>query len=103
MFKFDLGSKVKDCITDFEGIVIGRTEWISGCNRYGVKSRILKDGLPQDDQWFDENMMVLVEEKAVKEGDRRTGGPADSPRRNKDPKFLGMFLGLRAQESKGKI
>lgn len=87
MFKFDLGSKVRDKITRFEGIIIGRTEWISGCARYGVKSQKLKDGLPQEDQWFDENMMELVEEKAVKEGDHKTGGPMANPKTNKDPKF----------------
>lgn len=86
MFKFDLGSKARDTITGFEGI-IGRTDWISGCSRYGLKSQKLKDGLPQEDQWFDENMMELVAEKVVKEGDHKPGGPRDNPKINKDPKF----------------
>lgn len=74
-FKFNLGDKIKDKITAFEGIVIGRHQWINNCNTYSVKSQVLKDGIPQEACSFDEPQLELVEEKAIKEMNRSTGGP----------------------------
>lgn len=53
-FLFDLGSVLKDKITPFKGVVVARTQWLSNCNTYNLKSKELKDGLPQDSQNFDE-------------------------------------------------
>ena len=50
----DLGSKVKDMITGFTGIAIGRTEWLYGCTRIVVESQELKDGKTVKPEWFDE-------------------------------------------------
>lgn len=74
-FKFNLGDKLKDKITGFEGIVTGRHQWINNCNTYSVKPQVLKDGVPQDSHSFDEPQLDLVEEKAIPELNRRTGGP----------------------------
>ena len=75
-FKFELGDKLKDLITGFEGIVIGRTEWITGCNIYGIKSQILKDGLPTESQWLDDNKIVKVDDGLnIIKGEEPTGGP----------------------------
>ena len=74
-FKFGLGDKLKDKITGFEGIVTGRHQWINNCNTYSVKPQTLKDGVPQDSCNFDEPQLDLVEEKAIPEMNRKTGGP----------------------------
>ena len=73
-FKFDVGSKVKDIITGFNGIIIYRTQWLNNCNTYGVQPTELKDGKPLDREHFDEPQLELVEEKVVKPS-RATGGP----------------------------
>lgn len=54
-FKYDLNIEVKDVVTDFTGIIMGRTEYNTGCNQYGVCPRKLKkDGSTPDWHWFDE-------------------------------------------------
>ena len=52
--KIKLGDRVTHGVTGYTGIVIGKTEWIYGCIRFGVQSETLKDGKPLEAQWFDE-------------------------------------------------
>ncbi len=85
MFKFNLGDKVRDRITGFEGIILGRTEWMTGCRTYGVKSQALKDSSPIDAVWLDEIQLDLVMEQAVALHSHErpiTGGPTPTPTRN---------------------
>lgn len=37
MSKINLGDKVKDSVTGFSGIAIGRTTWLHGCDRITVQ------------------------------------------------------------------
>lgn len=74
-FKFNLGDKLRDKITGFEGIAVGRHQWINNCNTYSIKPQMLKDGAPQDSHSFDEPQLDLVEEKAIPDINRKTGGP----------------------------
>lgn len=76
-FKFNLGDRVRDAITGFEGVVTLRSQWLNNCNTYGVQPTALKDGSPQERQPFDEPQLELVEVK-VAESHRATGGPARS-------------------------
>ena len=76
-----LGSKVRDRITGFEGIVLGRTVWITGCQTVGVKGQTLKDGLPTDVQWHDEATLDVIAEP--------TWGPEAEPVAEKPPKPIG--------------
>ena len=60
-FKLDLGSEVKDLITDFSGIVMTQTHHLTGCNTYGVSPKVLApDGKPAETQWFDEPRLVKI-------------------------------------------
>ena len=73
-FKFALGALVKDSITDFEGMVVSRTDWLHNCHTYGVQPRALLEGKIQERGHFDELQLVLVEESTLTpKGD--TGGP----------------------------
>ena len=36
-FKFNLGDRVRDEITGFEGVVVVRSQWLNNCNTYGVQ------------------------------------------------------------------
>ena len=74
-FKFNLGDVVRDTITGFEGVIVSRTQWLYNCNTYGVKSRELKDGKPQDAVYFDEPQLELVSEKELEEDNGHGGNP----------------------------
>ena len=54
---FELGSMVKDKLTDFEGMVIGRTEYLTGqsqlCFSLEVEGGIIY-------KWFDEERFELI-------------------------------------------
>jgi len=73
-----LGQKAKDTITGFKGIAVARTEYLQGCRRVGLQPLKLKDGLPQEAQWFDEPQLVsLPSRKHKRKND--TGGPGIVP------------------------
>lgn len=38
-FKFDLGDEVEDTVSGFEGVVVGRHQWLTGRSTYTVQSR----------------------------------------------------------------
>jgi len=83
-----LGSIASDIVTGFKGVIVARTEWMTGCTRYGIQSRKLKeDGSVLDIQWFDEaQVMVTVSEPAVEIPQAPPAGPTPAPQRNPDPK-----------------
>lgn len=72
-FKFDCGDQVKDVVTEFVGVVICRSQWLTGCNTYGVKPIELKDGRPQDLVSIDENQLKLLEKHYIKINIERKG------------------------------
>ena len=59
-FKFKLGAKVRDRISGIEGIVIGNTEWITGCNTINLKPQGLDpsgkpfESVGVDEPWLEE-------------------------------------------------
>lgn len=73
-----LGDQVKDHITGYEGMVYGITEWLYGCRRIAVQSSNLKDGKPQEFEWFDEQRLTLTPAAT-------SGGPQSDPRQRQDP------------------
>ena len=82
-FQFNLGDEVKDRITGFSGIIISRTQWLTNCNTYGLKSQQLdKDGKPQEMQCFDEPNIVLLTAQKYEERNpvEKTGGPTPAVR-----------------------
>ena len=84
-FKHELGATVKDKVTGYGGIIIGRTEWLYGCRRYTVQSQEMKDGKPVDALAFDEDALeVLIDVKP--HNVKSTGGPGrDATASRKDP------------------
>ncbi len=79
-FKIALGTKVKDKVTGFKGVVVARTEWLFGCLRYTVQPQKLKDGATIANECFDEDALVILGnlDCGVK-GD--PGGSRDTPKR----------------------
>lgn len=74
-FRFKLGETVKDKITSFQGVVIARTEYLTGCNRYSIQTKDLHEGKPVEWQQFDEDQLEKVKEKITKiKTDKTKGG-----------------------------
>lgn len=71
-----LGKKAKDKVTGFEGIIIGRAEYLFGCAQYGIVAPA-KDGVTKGAEWFDEGRIEVtgegIDPASVKVKDN--GGP----------------------------
>ena len=78
-FKFELGSEAVCKITGFKGIIRGRTQYLTGCNTYGVQSQELKDNKPADWVWFDEGQLETTSKAKITltEVSVPKGGPLD--------------------------
>ena len=78
-FQYELGVKVKDIITGFQGTITGRAQYMTGCNQYGVQPPTDK-GKWVDAQWFDENRLEHVPDakKVDVPTDDVKGGPRNS-------------------------
>lgn len=56
-----LGRTGRDQITGFEGVIMGRAEYLTGCNQLLIAPRELdKDGNRRSGEWFDESRIGLV-------------------------------------------
>lgn len=63
-FKIEMGRKVKDVITGFEGVVGGRAQYLTGCNQYLVQPKGKKDTYPTS-AWVDEGRLRVVGKKKI--------------------------------------
>ena len=82
-----LGNKVRDNITGFTGIAVGRTEWLFGCSRIGIQATELKDGKPVETEWIDEQRVEVIEDlpRVISADSAATsGGPQRDPSRRAD-------------------
>lgn len=83
----NLGDKVRDTISGFEGIAIGHSKFLHGCDTIGIKPQGLHDGQPIAAHWFDINQVETIEADAVKptrQHDPKPGGPRPTPGRGRD-------------------
>ena len=55
----ELGSKVRDQVTNFEGIAIGRSSWLIGPDTIGVQA-LARDGKIEDPKWFPEARLEVL-------------------------------------------
>jgi uncharacterized protein YodC (DUF2158 family) len=65
-YRLNLGDEVKDIVTGYKGIIMYRCHWYHNSDTYGVKSQILKDGIPKQTVTFDDAELVLVKANKVK-------------------------------------
>lgn len=88
-----LGDRVRDRITGFEGIVIGITEWLYQCRRPIIQpSSLTSDGKLSETQSFDEDQLEIVEAgafspRAIESAPpaEQTGGPRATPAHRSTP------------------
>ena len=60
MFMFELGLEAEDKITGIKGVIVGRIEYLFGCNQYGLAGKVSKEGKKPDTEWFDEGRIKIV-------------------------------------------
>jgi len=88
-FEFDLGEVLVDVVTGLQGVVMGRTQYITGCTHYGLLAQKLdKDGKVRDWEWMDEKRLKRTGKKIsfdsvsvqkVTKPSKKLGGPAPAP------------------------
>ncbi len=54
-----LGKKGKDRVTGFEGIIVGYTKYLFGCDCYGL-APLAKEGKVNDTAWFDAGRIEII-------------------------------------------
>ncbi len=83
MREAQIGDRVRDRITSFEGIVIGKSHWLTGCDTVGIRPEELHDGKPIEVQYFDVTRVKILNEGAIKLPIRplaaiNAGGPTEA-------------------------
>jgi hypothetical protein len=75
----ELGSTVKDRITGLVGVVLGRTEYLTGCTHVGISPKKVdtKGGLP-DWSWIDERRCIVQKTPRISMSKVEKGGPEQS-------------------------
>lgn len=63
-FKYELGSKARDAVTSYEGVITSRSQHIHECIRYNLQTEGLVKGLPFRPIGVDESAIVLLEAPA---------------------------------------
>ena len=83
-----LGQKVRDEITGFAGVAVGRFVYLYGCVRVEVQPAALdKDGKRRESLIFDEGQLQVVDAAGVSPPplETSTGGPRAAPSSRPDP------------------
>jgi len=80
-----LGTVVRDGVTGFTGVAIGRVVYMNGCVQYLVKAQALHDGKPIAGEWIDEGQLEVVPDaplfamRTLWAGALSSGGPQPIP------------------------
>jgi len=80
MFKFELHAIVTDKVSGFTGVILGRTEYATGCCQYGLgPQKLTKEGKIFEWEWLDETRLIDTGKKL--ESLTVIGGPSPLPPR----------------------
>lgn len=71
-----LGLKAKDKVTGFEGILVARAQYLTGCDQYGI-APLAQNGEVKNSHYFDEGRIVIIGEgiTANEVESKKPGGP----------------------------
>lgn len=76
----ELGTKVRDTVTGFEGTAVARCEYFNGCVQYGVLPKAKEAGAMPDAVYIDWQRLEVVGKPKVPRRTSLTGGPQrDAP------------------------
>lgn len=75
-----LGDKVKDRVTGYEGTAVGYSEYLNGCVRVMVQSPVNDKGEIPTVEWIDEGQVFVTELRAeTVQPAAEVGGPMEAP------------------------
>lgn len=57
---FELGSLLKDKVTGFMGVAMGKATYLTGCDQYCLQPRCKETNAYPTSQWFDEGRLQFV-------------------------------------------
>jgi len=79
-FEYSLGDRVRDKLTGFEGVVLSRTDYMTGCFHYGVQPEMLTaEGKQPDWEWIDGTYLEIVDDEYANDAVAGTsGGPSSN-------------------------
>lgn len=61
-----LGQTARDVVTGFEGVCMGKAQYLTGCNQVLLTPRgLTSDGKRRDGEWFDEQRVVAIGEEVL--------------------------------------
>lgn len=79
-----LGQVAKDKITGFQGVIIGRCEYLTGCTQVLiVPQKLGADGKRQDGEWFDEQRVTPTGKTITLDNGTTPGSDERAPSRNR--------------------
>jgi hypothetical protein len=79
-FKYALGARARDRVSQLTGIIDARCQWLNGCLRYSVQPA-MKEGADKipDGMWVDEAQLEIVDD-GINIEVKKNGGPSFSSR-----------------------
>jgi hypothetical protein len=81
-FKFELGERVINRLTKIKGVIVARTDYLTGCNKYGVQpEKLTKEGTESDWYWYDEDLLKISGKKFILKVES-AGGPSPTAPKN---------------------
>ncbi len=84
MWKFELGWKLKDRVSEVEGIAVARDEWLNGCKRYGIQTPGVKeDGSLMPILWVDEEQLIK-KSNGIAVTSKPSGGPRPTDQQHRE-------------------
>lgn len=78
----EMGDRVKDTLSGFTGVVIARSEHMTGCNQLYVLPVSDKDNEVKEGHWFDVERIEKIEAAVIEVKPRLTGCDVPVPNRN---------------------
>lgn len=61
-----LGTKARDKISGYQGVIVGKTFWLGGRVQIGLQAPCLSGGLPPAVPWFDSHEIeVAIKDKKI--------------------------------------
>lgn len=74
MPRFELGVRVRDKVTGYEGIAIARVEHLNGCTQYGVSGKVGEDGKMPESYYIDHTQLEQIDKGIEVKDTADTGG-----------------------------
>ena len=88
-FPYNMWDEVKDKMSPFKGIVVGKIAYITGCLRATVQPDTMKDGQPIEPLCYPIDQLHLIKSaKKLDEPEKHPGGPMKDPQEQKAPRMM---------------